>query len=173
MPFRDYTPTLRPTPALADRGACTLTFSKEMKQAWIILASPVALILLAMAAWIGCEVYHARSSNGNGIATYADYRTSLPTPRAARQLKKDGTEYFAFFGPVSAPLALTSGSPAYIFDAKGRLVDWTLDTGGDPRFSSAWSAHQGPEIDMAEFQRLLTRNKTAEQVSVGNGEQRH
>jgi hypothetical protein len=30
MPFRDYTPTLRPTPALADRGACTLTFAKKM-----------------------------------------------------------------------------------------------------------------------------------------------
>jgi hypothetical protein len=140
-----------------------------MKRIWLVLASPIALLLLVVCAWIGCEVYHARSSNADGINSYGDYRSSMPEPRAIRKITKNGEDFYASFGPVRAPLALPSGPPVYVFDTHGNLVDWILDTGDDSRFSNVWATHQGAEISIADFEKLIAKNKKTEQAVPPNG----
>ena len=130
-----------------------------MKQIRLILATPVVLLLLA---WIGCEVYHARSSNADGIASYGEYRILLPAPRFVQKITKNGEDFYACFGPVKPPLAMASGLPTYVFDSAGNLVDWTLDNGEDSRFYDAWTPHLGTKIDIQDFEKALAKNKITE-----------
>src|SRR5262245_25745093 len=87
----------------------------------------IAVILFPLAAWIGCEMFHAHTSDPTGSAsTYTEYRARMPQSVAAQIFQRDGLEYYAAFGPVRAPLALPSGAPAYVFDRSGRMIDWTF-----------------------------------------------
>ena len=135
-----------------------------MKRISLVIALPLALIVALICVWAGCEIYHARSSSAEGIGTYEAYRSSLPPPRAVRSITKDGQVFYVFFGPIRAPLALPSGPPAYIFDQNGKLIDWALDSGENPRFSSMWRDHQGREIEIIEFEQILAQNKKAHSV---------
>ncbi|TLD70204.1 hypothetical protein FEM03_13520 [Phragmitibacter flavus] len=130
-----------------------------MKQIWRVLAAPSTLFLLGLCAWIGCEVPHARSSSADGIAFYGQYRASMPEPQAMQKITKNGEDFYVCFGPVRMPLILRSGPPAYVFDAHGNLVDWTLDTGDDSRFSSAWGIEQGTDFEIEDYEKLLAQNR--------------
>jgi len=133
-----------------------------MRRIFMILVTPIAIVCLIVAgivsAWIACEVYHARTSSAKSISTYAEYRAQLPTPKSLKKITKEEEYYYAFFGPVKAPLALPSGPPVYIFDSNGALVDWTYDTGDDSRFNKAWGFAQGSDIDISQYEDLLTKN---------------
>src|SRR5687767_12672954 len=79
-----------------------------------------AVFVGLVVAWIGCEVYHARSSAPPppGIGgSYAMYREKMPEPVKVQKLTKSdkATPYFLAYGPIRAPLALASGPPVYVF----------------------------------------------------------
>jgi len=119
------------------------------------LLPALLVLLLPVCAWWACEVHHARKSNADGIETYRQYRESLPPPESVLKLRVGEGEFYALSGPVSVLLALSSGPPVYIFDSEGKLLDWTLDSGDDPRFSERWGALRGEEIPLAEFERMI------------------
>lgn len=112
------------------------------------------VLMLPLIAWVGCEVYHAKTSSAAGLAGYSEYRAKLPEPRSARMLKKGESDYVAYYGPVTT-LAMVSGPPVYVFDLSGKLVDWSRDMGDDPRFAEEWKTHDGNSISISEADALL------------------
>jgi hypothetical protein len=78
-----------------------------------------------------------------------------------RLTKNDGaTTYYLAHGPIRAPLALPSGPPVYVFDQAGKLIDYTKDSGDDPRFAKAWksgpeSGERLEEISVVDLDRVL------------------
>ena len=140
----------------------------EMKRIWSVLTSPVVSITAVFSAWLVCELYHGSTSSAVGITTYHDYRESLPTPKAVGKLSKDGGDYYIFYGPIKAPLALPSGPPAYVFDMNGKLVDWAKDPGENPRFSSAWAGFKRETVEIDSFEKLLAHRNVHEQRTGGD-----
>lgn len=59
-------------------------------------------------------------------------------PEQSRIVVVDGRDYLLLFGPVPPMLRFPSGVPVYVFDAAGRLVDWTPDEGDDEAFNRRW-----------------------------------
>lgn len=53
-----------------------------------------------------------------------------------------------------------SGPAGYVFDADGRLVDWSSDIGDDPAFDDRWTAQiargRAPSLTRAEVESLAT-----------------
>ena len=63
------------------------------------------------------------------VRTLEDFRKWRPQYEQAVRLEYEGTTYFLVFGERARILA--SGPSSYLFDARGNLIGWTLDTGDD------------------------------------------
>lgn len=107
--------------------------------------------------WIGCEVYHAKTSNPGSAATYREYRETMPAPEFAIRVWKGGRTHYLVGGPIRAPLALLSGPPVYVFDSEGTLIDWTLDEGDVGAFQGRWSGLPTGDFDVKELDRIFGR----------------
>lgn len=127
-----------------------------MKKVIVIL---LLAIVAPVGAWLGSEIYHAKARYPDGIEDYLSYIEKMPKPRAAKKIIKEGNEYFIFFGPI-APLALVSGPPAYIFDKKGMMVDWSGDIGEDSRFAKVWKDLPEKEITIEQADSILRTTKS-------------
>ncbi len=79
----------------------------------------------------------------------------MPLAKGAWTMKKDGTNYFAAFGPIRAPLALPSGPPVYVFDTNGMMIDWTLDNGESPRFQKEWASFTEKRISIEALDEIM------------------
>lgn len=56
-----------------------------------------------------------------------------------RKFTHNAKVYVVVIGkPHVSPLSLPSGSPAYIFNETGALVDWCRDLGDNPSFVKKW-----------------------------------
>ena len=118
------------------------------------------LVLSAIiVAWFVCESNHARVSSADEIDSYLEYRRQLPTPIFARRGERNGSEFYAFFGPVETPFAFPSGPPVYIFDVGGNLKDWALDSGDTTKFSSSWGVRDWDLVDIERMSSILTGAK--------------
>jgi hypothetical protein len=54
-----------------------------------------------------------------------------------RHVTTKGRDYILATAPLMR-WATPSGPPMYVFDSEGRLLDYTLDSGDDPRFMEKW-----------------------------------
>jgi hypothetical protein len=73
-----------------------------------------------------------------GWQTYKEYLSVMPASPLITIVRSGDHEYLRVAGPVRAWACLPSGSAAYVFDKKGKLVDWTRDDGDDNRFTKKW-----------------------------------
>ena len=80
---------------------------------------------------------------------------------SARQFSKDGKIYLEVLGRYPpALLNLRSGSPTYVFDESGRMVDWTADRGDAPAFVRKWgSLSNATFITIEEARQLAKTNE--------------
>lgn len=104
------------------------------------------IILLAVLVG-GClttEYASRRRVRPTGRAgTLREYLAWRPTAgRFAAVTVGGGEEHVIAYGPASSWLLMSSGPSAYVFDEKGRLVDWSYDIGDDPTFDGRWSAQR-------------------------------
>ena len=113
------------------------------------------IIGIPSTVWVGNEIYHARTSNPGHLTTYLEYRERMPPAKGAWIMKREGTNYYAALGPIRAPLALPSGPPIYVFDSKGMMVDWTLDSGESPRFKKAWGSCTAERISVEALDEIM------------------
>jgi hypothetical protein len=68
--------------------------------------------------------------------TFEGFLQSKRTPRKMELIEMENQK-FVFVTGARTPLwwvTLPSGSPCYVFDSNGTLVDWTKDVGDDLRF---------------------------------------
>lgn len=63
------------------------------------------------------------------VRTLADFRKWRPQYDQALKLESGGFTYYMVFGERSRVLA--SGKSGYLFDERGNLIGWVLDTGDD------------------------------------------
>ena len=77
------------------------------------------------------------------VRTLADFRKWRPQYDQALRLESGGITYYLVFGEHSRVLA--SGKSGYLFDERGHLIGWVLDTGDDSylRVATDQSARKG------------------------------
>jgi hypothetical protein len=64
------------------------------------------------------------------VRTLDDFRKWRPRYDQAVKLESGGTVYYLVYGEKARMLA--SGPSGYLFDARGNLLGWVLDTGDNP-----------------------------------------
>jgi hypothetical protein len=57
--------------------------------------------------------------------------------------------FYRIEGLVAPPPGLPRPQPAYVFDATGRLIDWTGESRSDANFSALWNESQ--PLPLARF----------------------
>ena len=94
------------------------------------------------------------------VLTFEDYLAHMRPPRWLERVEREGETYVVAYGNSNQVLAamsmFPSGPPAYLFDARGRLVQWSADSGDDAVFQEYWMAGSN-KIDLAEARRLTSR----------------
>jgi hypothetical protein len=97
------------------------------------------LIILAalVVGWLLTErMLYERTVPPRSVTTFAAFARWQPSPRDIEIIQQGGKDYLLALGPGGG--LLPSGPSGYVFDRSGRLVDWSSDTGDDPRFQSKW-----------------------------------
>src|SRR4051794_28400504 len=103
----------------------------------------VLVLVLLFAGYIAVEAICACRANPPAtVQTFDSYLQWQTKPRGVRLQDLGGQTYVLMYGPNAG--LFPSGPPIYVFDWSGRLVDWTTDSGDDPRFQSKWLATPRP-----------------------------
>jgi hypothetical protein len=111
-----------------------------------------------LVAWLYTEKRAAEAVRPPaGGTNLSGFLRARPQPVRIRKLVHNGKVHVEVVGkPYSSPLSLPSGSPAYIFDETGALVDWTADLGDAPSFVKKWgSLTNRNSITVEEATRLV------------------
>jgi hypothetical protein len=72
------------------------------------------------------------------VRTVQDFLQQMPAPARVRTFTFSGGNYYEVWGQMGSTVRLPSGSPSYIFDPNGRLVDWTSDRGDAGNYTRKW-----------------------------------
>ena len=115
----------------------------------------ILVLLLAFAAYIAVEVIcQCRAKPPATVQNLEQYLGWQTGHRRAELQESGGQTFVVMHGPLAS--LVPSGPPVYVFDSTGRLVDWTTDSGDDPRFHEKW----------------FGRNRNAREVSAEDARQR-
>jgi len=124
------------------------------KKPAIVAASLVCLL----ATWIYSEKKSAQAvrppTGGTSLVAFLEAQQQ---PGKIRSFVYNGKVHVEVIGkPIISPLSLPSGSPAYIFDETGALVDWSRDLGDNPSFASKWGGFSNATtISMEEAKQFV------------------
>ncbi len=112
------------------------------------------LMLLALAAivWFSLAAVEARRLRPPTSArTLPSFLSVMPRPERFEIRDVGDRQYLLVVGRLPATVTLPSGPPEYVFDSSGNLLDWTADSGDDPRFVERRGSHsRGRRISEAE-----------------------
>jgi hypothetical protein len=122
-------------------------------------------LCVALVAVIGYPLEIRRERNRlappSGVNQLSDFAEAAPPPRRLELVRHDGDKYLVWFGALSGPLDVPSGPSCYLFDQKGRLIDWQPDTGdGGPVESFLSSSSRTGEISLMEALNLTLDSHT-------------
>lgn len=118
------------------------------------------LVLTAASICSESELYINNSPKGK-FATIAEYLACGQQPTQVYKALLSDKTYFVAIGSLHHNwlewLALPSGPTAYVFDETGTLVDWSSDTGDDPKFLSRWSRPTWMAATLADLKTLAKK----------------
>jgi hypothetical protein len=113
------------------------------------------LVWVAIAALVSsCLAYDGLASSrvsppGDGC-TVAELAAKVPPPKLLAMVSDHGRERLVWVGEVPA-MTVRSGPPYYVFDERGKLVEWCAEAGegreADPWLTAAFAA---PQISLKE-----------------------
>lgn len=72
----------------------------------------------------------------------------------------NGLTYYLAEGEVPPDYVLASGPPVYVFDSRGKLVEWIRDSGDEPSSMSKWNASPSKEISLESALRSIKEHKS-------------
>ena len=102
---------------------------------------PIVLLVAVASGWLAFCIYERRRMAPPQTALHLrGFLAEMRAPDHFAVLNVEGQQYLLVTGPLPSLNSLPSGPPQYVFDASGRLVDWTTDSGEDPDFVADWSA---------------------------------
>ena len=112
---------------------------------------PVAIVVSALA--LGTTVYV--------MVVRGYYQDVAPSPgttiealskhigfRSIREVEKAGSVFYMAEGNLPPGYVLASGPPVYVFDSKGRLVEWIKDGGDQPSSMRKWGTLPSQEVSL-------------------------
>lgn len=105
------------------------------------------IVAALCAAWfLSGLIYLRRFAPGDDVHTFAQLQQQgVPMTRAVRLSNPAG--FICVFGDFDrVKWTLASGPPAYIFDAKGTLAAFAIDTGDSPKFRDEYKVQDGTEL---------------------------
>jgi len=90
-----------------------------------------------------------------GVDSFAKLKEQgVPWTKARRV--SNPPNHICVFGDIGVTMwTLPSGPPAYLFDASGRLIDFTVDVGDSTKFQSEYLVFEGTELSIAEVETLF------------------
>ncbi len=123
----------------------------------------VIIVVLLLAAWITTEWrLHRRTVPPASVTDFSTFAEWQQSPRHIEVIQQRGSGYLFVMGRNSG--LLPSGPSGYVFDRSGRLLDWSLDIGDDPRFRDKWipsSQRSGPHLDVDGARRWINGSAAA------------
>jgi len=111
-----------------------------MKKTLLFLLSPVLLFAGAIALLLRSETeYHKSVQPPPGDVHLVDFLNSERQLLCVEEAVINGETYTMVTGCIpNITLALPSGPPAYVFDARHILIDWCADIGDNSDFVKKW-----------------------------------
>lgn len=111
-----------------------------------------ALLLILLVGYFAALIHFTSEfAPAANVKTYQDLlRQGLPMKRAVLLPSIPG--HVCVFGDAKKLWwTVPSGPPAYHFDATGRLIDFTLDSGDSPKFIREYAIYHGKKIALADL----------------------
>lgn len=102
---------------------------------WIVIVA--FLFGGCVATEVAC---HRRADPRGRVVTLGEFLEWKPGVTEFREVEVEGRPYVIAYGPAGRSFLLSSGPAGYVFDADGRLVDWSFDIGDHPAFADRWTA---------------------------------
>lgn len=126
-----------------------------MKKTIVILAAVIV-------CWLIAFVYRAKKVGDSlappqGATNLTSFVQLRPQYIEIRKFVLNGRLHLEVIGkPIVSRLSLPSGSPVYIFDETGTLVDWAADSGDAPSFVAKWgSFSNATSINLEDAKKLM------------------
>ena len=107
----------------------------KRKRTLVILAVAGLAGFIAVEAWL-----HWRVVPGGHASTLREYLAWQPGASQFRAVDRSGNGHLIAYGKTSG--IVPSGPSAYVFDAQGKMVDWSADVGDDPLFNQKWKSQE-------------------------------
>jgi len=100
----------------------------------------LAILCVMGGTWLAGDFYQTRKAiPPPDVRSFDSYLLRMPAAKALRKCTCDGVEFTLAVGPLPGFPAVPSGSPCYVFDGSGALVDWTVDAGDNAQFVRRWA----------------------------------
>jgi hypothetical protein len=121
----------------------------------INLIGSTILVAVMVVPWLRAERRWADVNNPAGKFTaVVEYLATGRLPSRVTTLSVKGENYWIAYGPMDHGEAIPSGPAAYVFDATGRLIAWSHDTGDDRSFQQAWPLALQQEASLADLRKF-------------------
>ena len=127
-----------------------------MKRLLKTIIGILAVCLIFLLCQLASEQYYFGTKRADGIAIASDYFRRFGEPSFIRMVERNGQSYYEFNGRVNPPwwcLAVPSAAPTYIFDERGRFIEWCGDPSDNSSYRQRWSLKSTDKIDIADVKR--------------------
>lgn len=115
----------------------------------IVFVLPLIALLVSDIRW-----NYVNSPRGN-FTNVTEYLAWGRPPMRVMRIEKEGSAFYVAYGPVDDTwLRFPSGPPGYVFDASGKLIDWSSDTGDDAGFQLEWRDRPHEEVSIEHLRRI-------------------
>jgi hypothetical protein len=119
---------------------------------WLVTATCVAALVAGAAGYFAAVRSYYRGVVPASGATLQLVNQTVPLS-GCRRLEDAGSVYYLATGPMPPGYVLASGPPVYIFDARGRLVEWIQDGGDQSAAMRTWQALPSQEVTLDQAAR--------------------
>jgi hypothetical protein len=101
----------------------------KRKAVWPTVATLVALFLGYVAVTSAGRRWSEGVLSPGPCTTIGCIARTKPAPAFLREARIDDRDYVVWFAEWKPLMGATSGPPCYVFDDRGRLVTWSIQTG--------------------------------------------
>ena len=101
----------------------------------------ILVVVLMAGFFIGLPFYQrSKLALPNHVDTLAEFSAEMPKAEKVIVFEKNGSSYVEVIGrrPSGPGVPVPSGPPVYIFDSKGHIRYWTLDSGDTTEYWKDW-----------------------------------
>ncbi len=120
----------------------------------------IGILLVSFVCFVALGIYQSSKTwLPKNVTTLAQFDKQMPKPKFVFLRQKSGQYYIEVVGALPGFPAFASGNPNYIFDAKGKIVDWVEDFWGDSSYQKRWAGLEGVRAISMQEAIAMVRHK--------------